>query len=99
MEKSTDPVISARDNIPTPMNNNTSLRKKSSNAKSLHMSVKFAVIRQINRLTASVMRKFETARISSGSSIASKETPLTTPTKVFNLNINNYVMIFVSYNC
>ncbi|WJX81315.1 hypothetical protein P8452_64213 [Trifolium repens] len=81
MEKSTDPIISARDNIATPMNNNTSLRKKSSKDKSLHMSVKFAVIRQINRLTASVMRKFETARISSGSSIASKETPLTTPTK------------------
>jgi hypothetical protein len=99
MDKSTDPIISARDNIATPMNNNTSLRKKSSNAKSLHMSVKFAVIRQINRLTASVMRKFETAKISSGSSIASKETPLTTPTKVFNLNINNYVMTFVSYNC
>ncbi|MCH93265.1 hypothetical protein A2U01_0014213 [Trifolium medium] len=84
MDKSTDAIVSARDNIAAPMNNNLSLRKKSSNAKSLHMSVKFAVIRQINRLTASVMRKFETARISSGSSIASKEreTPLTTPTKL-----------------
>ncbi|PNY08751.1 hypothetical protein L195_g005283 [Trifolium pratense] len=83
MDKSTDPITSARDNTAAPMNNNLSLRKKSSNAKSLHMSVKFAVIRQINKLTASVMRKFETARISSGSSIASKEreTPITTPTK------------------
>ncbi|GAU13124.1 hypothetical protein TSUD_174240 [Trifolium subterraneum] len=83
MDISTDPIIPARDNTATPMNNNRSLRKKSSNAKSLHMSVKFAVIRQFNRLTASVMRKFETARISSGSSIASKEreTPPTTPSK------------------
>ncbi|CAJ2669710.1 unnamed protein product [Trifolium pratense] len=84
MDKSTDPITSARDNTAAPMNNNLSLRKKSSNAKSLHMSVKFALIRQINKLTGSVMRKFETARISSGSSIASKEreTPITTPTKL-----------------
>jgi hypothetical protein len=45
------------------------------------------------------MRKFETARISSGSSIASKETPLTTPTKVFNLNFNKLCYDLVSYNC
>lgn len=51
------------------------------------MSVKFAVIREINRLTSSVMRKFETTRVGSGSSSASKDrwTPITTPTKVFKL--------------
>lgn len=77
---STDPIVS---NIATPMNNKASLRKKRSKSKSLHMSVKFAVIREINRLTSSVMRKFETTRVGSGSTTASKDrwTPITTPTK------------------
>lgn len=85
--QSTDPIISDEDTISTPMNNKASLRKKrsKSNSKSVHMSVKFAVIREINRLIASLMRKFETTRAVSGSSTASKDrwTTLTTPTKVF----------------
>lgn len=87
MDKSTSPIISDRDNISTPMNNKASLRKKRSKAKSLPMSAKFALIRQINRLNSIFMKKFETTRGGSGSSIASKDIwiPLTTPTKVINL--------------
>ncbi|KAL5057332.1 hypothetical protein RYX36_028936 [Vicia faba] len=83
MDKSTYPIISDRDNIATPMNNKASLRKKRSKAKSLPMSVKFALIRQITRLNSMLMKKFETTRARSGSSVASKDIwiPLTTPTK------------------
>ena len=83
---STDPIVS---DIATAMNNKASLRKKRTKSKSLQMSVKFALIREINRLTSSVMRKFENARVGSGSSTASKDrwTPLTTPAKVFKLQL------------
>ncbi|CAK8541201.1 unnamed protein product [Lathyrus sativus] len=83
MDKSTCPIILDRNNISTPMNNKASLRKKRSKAKSLPMSVKFALIRQISRLNSMLMKKFETTRVGSGSSIASKDiwVPPTTPTK------------------
>ncbi|XP_058762572.1 uncharacterized protein LOC131635953 [Vicia villosa] len=83
MDKSAYPIVSDRDNIVTPMNNKASLRKKRSKAKSLPMSVKFALIRQINRLNSILMKKFETTKAGSGSSVASKDIwiPLTTPTK------------------
>lgn len=86
---STDPIVS---DIATPMNNKASLRKKRSKCKSLHMSVKFAVIREINRLTSSVMRKFETTRVGSGSSTASKDrwTPLTTPIKTLKNELQKH---------
>lgn len=90
MDKSTYPIISDRDNIiATPMNNKASSRKKRSKANSLPMSVKFALIRQINRLNSILIKKFETTKAGSGSgsSVASKDIwiPLTTPTKVINL--------------
>ncbi|XP_058739438.1 uncharacterized protein LOC131611428 [Vicia villosa] len=83
MDKSTYPIISDRDNIVNPMNSKASLRKKRSKAKSLPMSVKFALIRQISRLNSLLMKKFETTKTGSGSSVASKDIwiPLTTPTK------------------
>ncbi|KAJ1399564.1 TPX2, C-terminal [Sesbania bispinosa] len=84
--KSTSPITSNRDNIATPMNNNPALStadKKKSTAKSLHKSLNFTLIREINRLTTSVMRKIESARVGAGSSKVSKESlsPLRTPTK------------------
>ncbi|XP_019451154.1 PREDICTED: protein WVD2-like 7 isoform X2 [Lupinus angustifolius] len=80
--KSTTPISSKRDNITTPMNNNKpSSDKKRYTPKSLQMP-NFTPIREINRLTASVMKKFESTRAGAGSSKASKDslTPLRTPT-------------------
>ncbi|XLS76309.1 hypothetical protein HN51_033174, partial [Arachis hypogaea] len=51
-----------------------------------YKSVNFTPIRELNRLTASVMKKFESARASAGSSKASKDaslTPLRTPTMAY----------------
>ncbi|RYR32683.1 uncharacterized protein [Arachis hypogaea] len=51
-----------------------------------YKSVNFTPIRELNRLTASVMKKFESARASAGSSKASKDaslTPLRTPTMTY----------------
>lgn len=87
------PTVSDGDNIATP----NPIRKKISNAKSFHMSLKFAFIREINRLTASVMRKLETTRVGAGSSTASVDswTPLTPKTKVFILtSITYFAIIF-----
>ncbi|XP_057445616.1 protein WVD2-like 4 isoform X2 [Lotus japonicus] len=59
--------------------------KKRSTPKSLQMSANFTPIRELNRLTASVMRKFESTRAGAGSSKASNDslmTPLRTPTMV-----------------
>ncbi|CAL0299155.1 unnamed protein product [Lupinus luteus] len=82
--KSTAPISSKRDNIATPTmsNKKPSADKKKYTPKSLQMSVNFTPIREINRLTASVMKKFESTRAVSGSSKASKDslTPLRTPT-------------------
>ncbi|KAE9619882.1 hypothetical protein Lalb_Chr02g0157971 [Lupinus albus] len=84
--KSTAPISSKRDNIATPTmcNNMPSADKKRYTPKSLQMSVNFTPIREINRLTASVMKKFETTRAVSGSSKALKDNliPLRTPTMV-----------------
>ncbi|CAL0321653.1 unnamed protein product [Lupinus luteus] len=81
--KSTAPISSKRDNITTPMNNNKPYAdKKRYTPKSLQMPLNFTPIREINRLTASVMKKFESTRAGAGSSKASKDslTPLRTPT-------------------
>lgn len=90
--KSHAPIYSKRDNIATPMSSNkhaalSSADKKRSTPRSLQMSVNFTPIRELNRLTASVMKKFESARVGAGSSKASKDTltPLRTPTMVFQL--------------
>ncbi|KAJ1391555.1 hypothetical protein SESBI_36538 [Sesbania bispinosa] len=84
--KSTAPMSSKRDNIATPLSNKpaalSTAEKKRSTPKSLQMSVNFTPIRELNRLTASVMRRFESTRVGPGSSKASKDslTPLRTPT-------------------
>ncbi|XP_061337236.1 protein WVD2-like 7 [Gastrolobium bilobum] len=85
--KSTAPISFKRDNnIATPMSNKpaalSTADKERSTHKSLQMSVNFTPIRELNRLTASVMRKFESTRVGAGSSKASKDslTPLRTPT-------------------
>ncbi|KAJ1412708.1 TPX2, C-terminal [Sesbania bispinosa] len=84
--KSTAPISSKRDNIATPMSSKpaalSTAEKKRSTPKSLQMSVNFTPIRELNRLTASVMRRFESTRVGPGSSKASKDslTPLRTPT-------------------
>ncbi|XP_061351862.1 protein WVD2-like 7 [Gastrolobium bilobum] len=73
--KSTAPFVSKRDNIATPVSNESPLSsadKKRSTAKSFHMSLDFTLIREVRRLTATVMRKFECTRGGAGSSMASK---------------------------
>ncbi|KAK7266868.1 hypothetical protein RIF29_19526 [Crotalaria pallida] len=85
--KSTAPISSKRDNIATPMSNNKpSVDKKRFTPKSLQMSVNFTPIRELNRLTASVMRKFESTRVGASSSKPSKDslTPLKTPIMASN---------------
>ncbi|XP_020238076.1 protein WVD2-like 7 isoform X1 [Cajanus cajan] len=81
--KSIAHISSKRDNIATPMSNKpaTSTADKK---RSTPLSVNFTPIRELNRLTASVMRKFESTRAGAGSSKASKDnlTPLKTPTMV-----------------
>jgi len=83
MDVSTYPIVW---DISSPVNNEASLRKKRSKSKLLQMSVKFALIKEINRLTSSVMKKFKTTRVASGSSTTSEDrwTLLTAPSKVFN---------------
>lgn len=84
-----------KDNIMgTPMSNKPGLNsvdRKKSTPKSLHMPVNFTPIRELNRLTASVMRKFENARVGAASSSkpsrdTSSTTPLRTPTMVFKFS-------------
>ncbi|KAK7271144.1 hypothetical protein RJT34_26796 [Clitoria ternatea] len=84
--KSTAPSSSKRETITTPMSykpaTSSTTDKRRTTPKSLQMSVNFTPIREFNRLTASVMRKFESTRAVIGSSKASKDslTPLRTPT-------------------
>ncbi|XP_027923432.1 protein WVD2-like 4 isoform X1 [Vigna unguiculata] len=80
--KSAAAISFRRDNIVTPVNNmpvglNTADKKRST-----PRSVNFTPIRELNRLTASVMRKFESTRVGAGPSKASKDnlTPMRTPT-------------------
>lgn len=81
---------SKKDNVATPRSKEPALasphpEKKRSSPKSLLMS-NFTPIREINRLTASVMKRFENARVGAASSKVSKDnsstTPIRTPTKV-----------------
>ncbi|TKY58871.1 hypothetical protein E2542_SST15943 [Spatholobus suberectus] len=85
--KSTTPSLSNKDDIATPVSNKPALSsadKEKSTAKSPHMSLNFTLIREINRLTVSLMRKFENTRVGAGSSKVSKDssTLLRTTTKV-----------------
>ncbi|KAL1291898.1 protein WVD2-like 4 isoform X2 [Arachis ipaensis] len=85
-------VSSKRDNCniaatPTSSSKHASLLSSADKRRSTpYKSVNFAPIRELNRLTASVMKKFESARASAGSSKASKDaslTPLRTPTMAY----------------
>ncbi|PNY10574.1 hypothetical protein L195_g007156 [Trifolium pratense] len=88
--KSTAPISSKIDNFATPMSNKKSTRVDStpatlSNAdkkRPTPKKVNFTPIREFNRFTASVMKRFESTRVGASSSKASKDilTPLKTPT-------------------
>ncbi|KAM2858380.1 hypothetical protein COP2_023925 [Malus domestica] len=85
--KSTAPSCSRRDDIITPLRKYPGAEledKKKSTPKSLHKSVKFTPIRELSRLTSTVMRKIENSRVGASSSKTSKDclTPLKTPTTV-----------------
>ncbi|KAG5039919.1 hypothetical protein JHK85_012395 [Glycine max] len=85
--QSTAAISFERDNIVTPMRNKPAILSTADKKRSTPRSVNFTPIRELNRLTASVMRKFESTRAGAGSSKASKDslTPLRTPTMVFQL--------------
>ncbi|KAK2420397.1 pentatricopeptide repeat-containing protein [Trifolium repens] len=88
--KSNAPISSKIDNFATPMSNKKSTRVDStpatlSNAdkkRPTPKKVNFTPIREFNRFTASVMKRFESTRVGASSSKASKDslTPLKTPT-------------------
>ncbi|XP_009370317.2 protein WVD2-like 7 isoform X1 [Pyrus x bretschneideri] len=85
--KPTAPSCSRKDDIITPLRKYPAAEledKKKSTPKSLHKSVKFTPIRELSRLTSTVMRKIENSRVGASSSKTSKEclTPLKTPTTV-----------------
>ncbi|KAK7373430.1 hypothetical protein VNO80_06837 [Phaseolus coccineus] len=81
--KCSTPSLSNKDDIATPMSNKSANKEKST-AKSPHMSLNFTLIREINRLTVSLMTKFESTRVGADSSKTSKDgsTLLRTTTKV-----------------
>lgn len=83
--KSTAAISFRRDNIVTPVNNMPVGLSTADKKRSTPRSVNFTPIRELNRLTASVMRKFESTRAGAGPSKASKDnfTPMRTPTMVF----------------
>nr|XP_015879049.2 protein WVD2-like 7 isoform X1 [Ziziphus jujuba var. spinosa] len=80
-------------NIATPISKKPALldsaEKKTSTPKSLHKSVNFTPIRELNRLTSTVIRKIENSRFGANSSKASKDcqSPLRTPTMVIKNEI------------
>ncbi|KAF3444515.1 hypothetical protein FNV43_RR14207 [Rhamnella rubrinervis] len=84
---------SRKDNYATPMNKKPLLdSSEKKTPRSLHMSVSFTPIREINKLTSSVIRKIENSRLGANSFKESKDcfTPLKTPTmkleEKFNAN-------------
>ncbi|CAL5185704.1 unnamed protein product [Lathyrus oleraceus] len=84
--KSTTPISSKIDNFVTPAmsSNKPSSLSNADKKRSTPKKVNFTPIREFNRLTASVMRRFESTKVgsSSSSSKVSKDslTPLRTPT-------------------
>ncbi|KEH25391.1 protein WVD2-like 7 isoform X2 [Medicago truncatula] len=81
--KSTAPISSKIDNFATPMSNNRPSALSNADIKRpTPKKVNFTPIREFNRLTASVMRRFESTRVGASSSKVSKDslTPLKTPT-------------------
>ncbi|XP_058778924.1 protein WVD2-like 7 [Vicia villosa] len=77
------PISSKIDNFATPtMSNKPSTLSNADKKRSTPKKVNFTPIREFNRLTASVMRRFESTKVGSSSSKVSKDssTPLRTPT-------------------
>ncbi|KAL2320224.1 hypothetical protein Fmac_029193 [Flemingia macrophylla] len=76
--KSTTPSLSKKDDIATPMSKKSALSsadKEKSTAKPPHMSLNFTLIREFNKLTVSLVRKFESTGVGGASSSkASKDT-------------------------
>ncbi|XP_062105555.1 protein WVD2-like 7 isoform X2 [Humulus lupulus] len=71
----------------TPLNKRLALEptdKKRSTPKTLHKAINFTPIRELNRITSSVIRKIENSRVGASSSKANKDisTPLRTPNTV-----------------
>lgn len=76
---------SRKDNYATPMNKKPLLdSSEKKTPRSLRMSVSFTPIREINKLTSSVIRKIENSRLGANPFKESKDcfTPLKTPTMV-----------------
>ncbi|KAK7338488.1 hypothetical protein VNO77_19099 [Canavalia gladiata] len=93
--KSNASILSNGDDIATPMSNKPALNsagEERSTARSLHKSHNFTFIKEINRLTTSVMRIFESSRVGASSSKTSKDssTPLRTTTKVCQNELQNH---------
>ncbi|GMY13190.1 protein WVD2-like 7 isoform X2 [Fagus crenata] len=93
--KHTAPICPKKDNNTTPMNMKPAIDytdRKRSTPKSLHKSVNFTPIRELNKLTSTVMRKIESSRLGASSSKASKDcsTPLRTPTMVSKNEAQNH---------
>ena len=87
--KHTVPICPKKDYNATPMNQKSAIDctdRKRSTPKSIHKSVNFTPIRELNRFTSTVMRKIESSRVGASSSKASKDcsTPLRTPTMVLS---------------
>ncbi|KAM1428477.1 hypothetical protein ACFX2I_044801 [Malus domestica] len=85
--KSTAPSCSRKDDITTPLRKYPAAEledKKKSTPKSIHKSFRFTPIRELSRLTSTVIRKIENSRAGASSSKTSKDCPtaLRTPTKV-----------------
>lgn len=95
--KSKTPSHSSKDGIATPMSNNpalTSSKKEGSTSKLPHMSLNFTLVREINKLTVSLVRKFGSTGVGASSSKASKDssTLIKTTTKVWSC-LNAYFII------
>ncbi|CAN6575064.1 unnamed protein product [Malus baccata var. baccata] len=85
--KSRAPSCSRKDDIITPLRKYPAAEledKKKSTPKSIHKSIRFTPIRELSRLTSTVIRKIENSRAGASSSKTLKDcpTPLRTPTKV-----------------
>ncbi|KAL5172056.1 Protein WVD2-like 7 [Glycine soja] len=71
--KSKTPSHSSKDGIATPMSALTSSKKEGSTSKLPHMSLNFTLVREINKLTVSLVRKFGSTGVGASSSKASKD--------------------------
>ncbi|KAK7395733.1 hypothetical protein VNO78_16300 [Psophocarpus tetragonolobus] len=95
--KSITPSLSSKDDIATPMSNKPALNsadKERSTSKPPQISFNFTLIREINRLTVSLGRKFGSTEVGASSSKASKHSSTlprtTTKTKASKNELKNH---------